>query len=212
MNLPAPPNNAGRTPEWGALRDLAPHLWPAGEFAVRARVLLALALLAGSKLATVYVPMLFKRMVDLFADPHNIADRAAARPGGRLRRCCASRRSRSRELRDAVFAKVAQRAIRTVALQTFRHLHSLSLALPSRAANRRAVARDRARHDRHRHVADVHAVQHRADADRDRCWSAASCGPSSTSAYAARHVRLRDRLHRATRSRSPSGASSTAAR
>jgi ATP-binding cassette, subfamily B, heavy metal transporter len=55
MNLPAPPNNARRAPEWGALRDLAPHLWPAGDLAVRGRVLLALALLAGSKFATVYV-------------------------------------------------------------------------------------------------------------------------------------------------------------
>jgi ATP-binding cassette subfamily B protein len=127
MNLPAPPNNARRAPEWGALRDLAPHLWPAGNLAVRGRVLLALALLAGSKLATVYVPLLFKRLVDLFATPHNtpiVLPLSLVVGYGVLRIATIA----FAELRDAVFAKVAQRAIRTVALKTFRHLHSLSLA------------------------------------------------------------------------------------
>ena len=127
MNLPALPNNARRTPEWGALRDLAPHLWPAGDFAVRGRVLLALALLAGSKFATVYVPLLFRRLVDLFATPHNtpiVLPLSLVIGYGLLRIATIA----FGELRDAVFAKVAQRAIRTVALKTFRHLHSLSLA------------------------------------------------------------------------------------
>ena len=127
MNLPAPPNDARRAPEWGALRDLAPHLWPAADFAVRGRVLLALALLAGSKFATVYVPLLFKRLVDLFATPHNtpiVLPLGLVAAYGLLRIATIA----FAELRDAVFAKVAQRAIRTVALKTFRHLHSLSLA------------------------------------------------------------------------------------
>ena len=127
MNLPAPPNNARRAPEWGALRDLAPHLWPAGDFAVRGRVLLALALLTGSKFATVYVPLLFKRLVDLFATPHNtpiVLPLSLVVGYGVLRIATIA----FAELRDAVFAKVAQRAIRNVALKTFRHLHSLSLA------------------------------------------------------------------------------------
>ncbi|MEO8464223.1 MAG: ABC transporter ATP-binding protein/permease [Gammaproteobacteria bacterium] len=127
MNLPAPPNNARRATEWRALRDLAPHLWPAGDFAVRGRVLLALVLLAGSKLATVYVPLLFKRLVDLFATPHNtpiVLPLSLVIGYGVLRIATIA----FAELRDAVFAKVAQRAIRTVALKTFRHLHSLSLA------------------------------------------------------------------------------------
>jgi len=127
MNLPAPSNNARRAPEWSALRDLAPHLWPAGDLAVRGRVLLALALLAGSKFATVYVPLLFKRLVDLFATPHNtpiVLPLSLVIGYGVLRIATIA----FAELRDAVFAKVAQRAIRTVALKTFRHLHSLSLA------------------------------------------------------------------------------------
>src|SRR5881394_78838 len=113
--------------EWGALRSLAPHLWPASNFATRARVGGALALLTGAKLATVYVPILFKRMVDMFSDPQHlpVALPLAMIVAYGVLRITAIAFS---ELRDAVFAKVAQRAIRTVALRTFRHLHGLSLS------------------------------------------------------------------------------------
>ena len=113
--------------EWGALRSLAPHLWPASNFATRARVGGALALLTGAKLATVYVPFLFKRMVDMFSDPQHlpVALPLAMIVAYGVLRITAIAFS---ELRDAVFAKVAQRAIRTVALRTFRHLHGLSLS------------------------------------------------------------------------------------
>ena len=113
--------------EWSALRSLAPHLWPASNPAIRVRVVGALALLTAAKLATVYVPLLFKRMVDLFSDPQNlpIALPLGMIVGYGVLRIAAIAFS---ELRDAVFAKVAQRAIRTVALRTFRHLHSLSLS------------------------------------------------------------------------------------
>ena len=58
--------------EWRALRDLAPHLWPKGNVGARLRVLLALALLSAAKVATVYVPILLKKLVDLLADPANL--------------------------------------------------------------------------------------------------------------------------------------------
>jgi ATP-binding cassette, subfamily B, heavy metal transporter len=112
--------------EWRALRDLAPHLWPSGNVRVRLRVVLALALLAAAKVATVYVPILLKKLVDLFADPANlpvVVPLGLVVGYGILRVATIA----FAELRDAVFAKVAQRAIRTVALQTFRHLHALSL-------------------------------------------------------------------------------------
>ena len=119
------PGNGGF--EWGAVRALAPHLWPKGNLEIRVRVIGALALLTAAKLATVYVPLLFRDLVDLFADPQNLP---ATLPlaliiGYGLLRIAGIAFA---ELRDAVFAKVGQRAIRTVALQTFRHLHSLSLA------------------------------------------------------------------------------------
>src|SRR5262245_9260276 len=121
--------NAKSTPrfEWHAVRVLAPHLWPAGDWSIRLRVLLALALLAGAKLANVYVPLLFKRMVDLFTTPTNavVALPLALILGYGVLRVAAIAFS---ELRDAAFAKVAQRAIRNVSLRTFRHLHGLSLA------------------------------------------------------------------------------------
>jgi ATP-binding cassette subfamily B protein len=112
--------------EWRALRDLAPHLWPKGRVGVRLRVVLALALLAGAKGATVYVPLLLKQLVDLFSDPASLpvtVPLGLVIGYGALRVAAIA----FAELRDAVFAKVAQRAIRTVALQTFRHLHGLSL-------------------------------------------------------------------------------------
>jgi ABC-type transport system involved in Fe-S cluster assembly fused permease/ATPase subunit len=127
MSVPAPPRNDRPRFEWAALRGLAPHLWPSGDLGVRLRVVLALALLASAKVATVYVPLLFKRLVDLFATPQNVP---IVLPIGLVIGYGALRVAgiAFAELRDAVFAKVAQRAIRTVALQTFRHLHGLSLA------------------------------------------------------------------------------------
>ena len=70
---PSEPQDEARTSvEWRALRDLAPHLWPAGNVGARLRVLLALALLSAAKAATVYVPILLKELVDLFADRANL--------------------------------------------------------------------------------------------------------------------------------------------
>jgi ABC-type multidrug transport system fused ATPase/permease subunit len=112
--------------EWRAMRDLAPHLWPAGNLAVRLRVVLALALLGAAKLATVYVPILLRDLVDLLSDPANlpiVVPLGLVVGYGALRIAAIA----FSELRDAVFARVAQRAIRSVALATFRHLHGLSL-------------------------------------------------------------------------------------
>ena len=112
--------------EWRALRFLAPYLWPAHAPRTRARVVVALALLAGAKLATVCVPLVFRRMVDLFASPDRLP---LELPFALLAGYGALRVTQIAfaELRDAVFAKVAQGAIRDVALNTFRHLHALAL-------------------------------------------------------------------------------------
>ncbi|HEX6998865.1 MAG TPA: ABC transporter ATP-binding protein/permease [Gammaproteobacteria bacterium] len=113
--------------EWGVLKSLVPYLWPKRAIEMRLRVVLALLLLAAAKVATVYVPILYKEMVDLFSNPTNLPLTlpAALLAGYVLLRIGSIAFA---ELRDAVFAKVAQRAIRNVALKTFRHLHSLSLA------------------------------------------------------------------------------------
>ena len=112
--------------EWSALRDLAPFLWPAGNVELRARVVIALILLALAKVATNYGPFLYKDVVDILDDD---AGTMIALPLGLLFAYGIVRvlSIAFAELRDAVFAKVAQRAIRTIALRTFRHLHRLAL-------------------------------------------------------------------------------------
>ncbi len=120
--------NRARKPygQWVAFATLLPHLWPKGQFEMRARVVLALVCLASAKFFNIFVPMLFKRLVDGLAHK---PDLAITLPLGLLLAYGLARvlTQSFSELRDAVFARVAQRAIRKVALDTFRHLHSLSM-------------------------------------------------------------------------------------
>ena len=108
------------------LRRLLPYLWPRERFDLRGRVLLAVALMLAAKVASVYVPLILREAVDALS----LEDSALlAVPLGLLLAYGAARvlALAFGELRDAVFARVAQHAIRRVALQTFRHLHRLSL-------------------------------------------------------------------------------------
>src|SRR5215470_13394978 len=109
-----------------ALRQLLPHLWPAGDWDLRTRVVLAVGCLVAAKIANVYVPIFFKGMVDALSPK---APGAIAFPLAMLLAYGGARvlSQTFAELRDGVFAKVAQRAIRRVALRTFVHLHRLSL-------------------------------------------------------------------------------------
>jgi len=109
-----------------ALRQLLPHLWPAGDWDLRARVLLAVVFLVAAKAANVYIPIFFKGMVDALSPR---ATGVMAFPVAMLLAYGGARilSQTFAELRDGVFAKVAQRAIRRVALRTFNHLHRLSL-------------------------------------------------------------------------------------
>ena len=123
---PAPRGYARR-----ALRTLVPYLWPGrhveGWLEMRIRVLIAMVFLIAAKVAIVYVPILFKEAVDaLTKSPENlvIAVPISVLVAYGLARILSVAFG---ELRDAVFAKVAHRAIRTVALQVFRHLHALAL-------------------------------------------------------------------------------------
>jgi ABC-type transport system involved in Fe-S cluster assembly fused permease/ATPase subunit len=112
--------------ELKAVGKLLPFLWPRDNRELRARVLIAIALLVAAKSLTVYVPMLYKHAVDALSPGKALV---VAVPiffiiGYGVARVCAQAFAESR---DAVFAKVGQRAVRTVALATFRHLHALSL-------------------------------------------------------------------------------------
>ena len=64
----------GRRGDLATIRTLLPYLWPKGERGLRVRVVLSLACLLVAKLATVYVPILYKRAVDaLTPDPAGAA-------------------------------------------------------------------------------------------------------------------------------------------
>jgi ATP-binding cassette subfamily B protein len=114
-----------RTAQHTALRQLLPHLWPADDWDLRARVMLAVVFLVAAKVANIYVPIFFKGMVDALS----VKAEVIAFPVGMLLAYGGARvlSQTFAELRDGVFAKVAQRAIRRVALRTFVHLHRLSL-------------------------------------------------------------------------------------
>ncbi len=102
------------------IATLLPYLW---EFKVR--VILALSLLVLAKLANVSVPLVLKEIVDTLNQPHAVLVLPVFLliSYGVLRLCS----TLFGELRDAIFAKVTQRAIRRVANKVFTHLHSLSL-------------------------------------------------------------------------------------
>ena len=114
------PTQRLRGNEWKAVGTLLPYLWE-----YKWRVILALGCLVTAKLANVGVPLVMKEVVDGL-DP---TLQLAAVPVALLAIYGLLRFSATlfAELRDVLFVRVTQRAIRRVALGVFRHLHSLSL-------------------------------------------------------------------------------------
>ena len=114
------PSAASRRREWRVVPMVLPYLWE-----YRWRVVVALACLVTAKLANVSVPLVLKEVVDGL-DPTRAA---VAVPFALLLAYGLLRLSTTLfgELRDVVFVRVTQRAIRRLALTVFRHLHSLSL-------------------------------------------------------------------------------------
>lgn len=107
------------------IRTLLPYLWQRS-LEMRVRVVLAVVLLILAKVANVYVPILYKQAIDILG-----ADNVAfiVVPVGLLVAYGLLRITTVAfgELRDAVFAKVAERSIRNISLTVFKHLHQLSL-------------------------------------------------------------------------------------
>ncbi|OWW21922.1 ABCB family ABC transporter ATP-binding protein/permease [Noviherbaspirillum denitrificans] len=124
VSSPEPPANQGTRNDWVTLKTLFPYLW-----AYKWRMLLALTFLVGAKLANVGVPIVLKKLVDHMTISADNPRALLVLPVGilvayGLLRLCTTMFT---ELREFVFAKVTQSAVRTVALQVFRHLHALSL-------------------------------------------------------------------------------------
>ena len=119
---PAPPS--GNRSDWSTLKTLIPYLWT-----YKWRVGLALAFLIGAKMANVGVPLVLKRLIDSLTIVPGSTQAMLVLPVGILLAYGALRLSTTlfTELREYTFAKVTQRAVRTIALKVFRHLHALSL-------------------------------------------------------------------------------------
>ncbi|KAK4519144.1 Multifunctional pyrimidine synthesis protein CAD [Mucor velutinosus] len=123
------PNSQRNATDWAIIKQLMKYIWPKNDLGVKTRVVIALSLLVGGKLLNVQVPFFFKNVIDSL----NItipeegtlwAICGAAIIGYGLARLGSSV---FQELRNAVFAAVAQKAIRRVALNVFTHLHKLDL-------------------------------------------------------------------------------------
>jgi len=123
---PPPPSDAkGRQrSDWATLKTLFPYLW-----VYKWRVLAALGALIGAKMANVGVPLVLKKLIDQLAIDPAHPQALLVLPLGALVAYGLLRLSTTvfTELREFLFARVTQRAVRTIALQVFRHLHALSL-------------------------------------------------------------------------------------
>jgi len=130
--LPSPQASVGVTSksDLDVLKRLLPYLW-----AYKLRVLLALSFMVCAKLANVSVPLVLKELIDAMTPPSALAQSSGGAspvllvPMALLVAYGLLRLSVSgfTELRELVFAKATQGAARQIALQTFEHLHGLSL-------------------------------------------------------------------------------------
>ncbi len=120
-------------PDIAIVARVAPYLWPKGQGWVKRRVAIAMLLLICAKLATVATPFFYKAAVDALAPaPGTEAAQTymlVAAPVGLVVAYGVARLMGVvfGQLRDAVFARVGQRALRRLALETFMHVHALSL-------------------------------------------------------------------------------------
>ncbi len=120
----SPVPSGQRSGDWQTLSRLLPYLWQ-----YKWRVLTALALMVGAKLANVSVPLLLKELIDAMSIKPGDPTAVLVVPASLLLGYGVLRLMTSAftELRELVFAKATQGAARSIALQTFEHLHALSL-------------------------------------------------------------------------------------
>jgi ABC-type transport system involved in Fe-S cluster assembly fused permease/ATPase subunit len=111
--------------DWRVIRDLLPYL-----LEYRFRVILALSCLIAAKFANLGIPILMKELIDSLDVKADSPQALLVVPVGIIFAYGLLRISASlfAELREALFARVTQNAVRKVALQVFEHLHSLALS------------------------------------------------------------------------------------
>ena len=109
------------------IKRVIPYLWPDGEVWVKRRVLIAMAALLLSKLIAVYTPIIYRDAVNALSG-EGVSDLLLGAVGLTVAYGMARIfTSGFQQLRDGVFAAVAQRALRKLALETFTHIHRLSM-------------------------------------------------------------------------------------
>ena len=127
---PAPDPDGAGAGAWRTIRRVAPYLWPADKPWAKRRVVFALAALFLAKLVAVGTPFLYKAAVDALAgeEPDGASMLAIGAIGLTVAYGFARLMSVGfQQLRDVIFARVGHRALREIALQTFRHIHQLSM-------------------------------------------------------------------------------------
>ncbi|HCP80184.1 MAG TPA: metal ABC transporter permease [Octadecabacter sp.] len=113
---------------WKVIRRVIPYLWPEDQLWVKQRVVAALSVLFLSKLIAVGTPLLYKGAVDALAGEGSVSMLAVGAVGLTLAYGFARLMTVGfQQLRDVIFARVGQRALRALALETFTHIHRLSM-------------------------------------------------------------------------------------
>ncbi|EAT76694.2 hypothetical protein SNOG_15856 [Parastagonospora nodorum SN15] len=128
-----------RKADWAIMKEMSQYLWPKDNMGTRLRVGLSVGLLIGAKLLNVQVPFYFKSIVDsMNIDFVAVGGTAWTVAGSMVMAYGLTRMGAtiSQELRNAVFASVAQKAIRRVACSVYEHLLQAGPELPPHQANR----------------------------------------------------------------------------
>ncbi|KAL9129743.1 MAG: hypothetical protein Q9217_001901 [Psora testacea] len=123
-------NKQQRKVDWAIIKEMSTYLWPKKDIRARVRVATALGLLVGSKALNVQVPFYFKSIVDTLNVDFAALGGTAWTVGGSMIVAYGAARIAAavfQELRNAIFASVAQKAIRKVACNVFEHLLRLDL-------------------------------------------------------------------------------------
>jgi len=129
-DLPDLPKVDEQRSSMSIIRKVVPYLWPADQNWIKVRVVVAIAMLLLAKVASVSTPFFYKGAVDALAPENPGTGFLLITSAVGLTIAYGMMRLLSvgfNQLRDAVFARVAQRALRQLALETFQHMHALSL-------------------------------------------------------------------------------------
>ena len=128
--MPAAQSKAEGASSWQTIKRVGPYLWPEGEPWVKRRVVFAMMALVAAKIVSATTPFMYKFAVDALTGQAPSVGLLMAVTAVGLTVAYGMARLLSvgfGELRDAIFVRVGQRAIRRLAIETFTHIHQLSM-------------------------------------------------------------------------------------